>query len=156
MKYKKDIIQLGGLVILLLGICFWKPIWYKLFPVSEQYGVKYNKTRARLGIYPLPADWTTTGNEEKETKIWFPPAGDTSAVQREMKVIGVEDGRIRYENDFIVKPRPNREELTISYRYMDTAHRWSYALSSDQTNARPYPVTKEQVDSILHSWNFHQ
>jgi hypothetical protein len=151
MKHKKDIIQLSVLVVLVIGICFGKTIWYNVFPTADSFGIKFNKERKRLGLLPLPADWTTE-NGEKETKIWFPPKVDTSAVHREMKVVGVEDDRIKYENDFILKPLPDKEELTISYNFADKA--WVYALSSRLTHEQSYPITRQQVDSILNAWHF--
>jgi len=142
MKYKKDIIQLGVLVVLFIGICFGKTIWYTIFPTADSFGVKFNKERARLGILPLPDNWTTEQGE----------VVDSGAVHREMKVVGVENDRIKYENDFILKPEPDREELTISYRFTDSTR--NYAFSSRLTHEKPYPVTPQQADSILHAWNF--
>jgi hypothetical protein len=152
-KYKKDIIQIGILIILFGGIVFGERIWYKLFPAADQYGIQYNKERKRRGILPLPGSWTTEDND-KETKVWFPAEGDTGAVRRTMKVIGVSYDRIRFENDFIQKSLPNKEELTISYRY-DTTHPWTYTVSSELTKHRPYVITGAQMDSILKDWNFH-
>jgi hypothetical protein len=151
MKHKKDFIQLGVLVVLFIGICFGKTIWYTVFPTADSFGVKFNKERKRLGLLPLPDNWTTE-HGEKETKVWFPPAMDTGVVYREMKVVGVGNDRIQYENDFILKPKPDKEELTISYRFSDTT--WSYALSSRLTQEKPYSITRRQADSILNAWNF--
>jgi hypothetical protein len=151
MKHKKDIIQLGMLVVLFIGICFGKTMWYTIFPTADSFGVKFNKERTRLGILPLPGNWTTEQGE-KETKVWFPPVADTSAVHREMKVVGVENDRIKYENDFILKPKPDKEELTIGYRFTDTT--WNYSFSSRLTHEKPYPITRQQADSILNAWNF--
>jgi len=152
-KYKKDIFQIGVLIVLFTGIVFGERIWYKIFPAANQYGTRYNKERKRLGILPLPGTWTTEDNN-KETKVWFPPEGDTGAVRRTMKVVGVAYDRIRYENDFILKSLPNKEELTLSYRY-DTTHPWTYTISSALTGNRPYVINKAAADSILHAWNFH-
>lgn len=152
-KYKKDIIQIGMLIVLFGGIVFGKRIWYKFFPAADKYGVQFNKERQRHGVLLLPGNWTTD-DDEKETKVWFPPEGDTGAVRRTMKVIGVEYDRIKYENDFIMKPLPDKEELTISYRYYDTSHPWTYTVSSVLTQQRPYEISKVQVDSILSAWNF--
>ena len=152
-KHKKDIIQIIVLVVLFTGIFYGERIWYKVFPTANQYGTQYNKERKRLGILPLPGNWVTEDNE-KETKIWFPPEGDTGAVRRTMKVVGVAYDRIRYENDFIQKPLPNKEELTITYRY-DTIHPWTYTVSSTLTNHQPFVLSKAAADSILRAWNFH-
>jgi hypothetical protein len=152
-KYKKDITQIGIMILLFGSIGFGEKIWYKLFPVADKYGVAYNKERTKRGILLLPDSWTTEDNE-KETKVWFPPESDTGAVRRRMKVIGVAYDRIKYESDFILKPLPDKEELTISYRY-DTTHPWTYTVSSAVSKQRPYVITRAQADSILHVWNFH-
>lgn len=153
-KYKKDIFQIGLLIVLFGGIVFGERIWYKVFPAADKYGVKYNKERARRGILLLPDNWTTEDNE-KETKVWFPPAGDTGVVRRTMKVVGVAYDRIKYENDFILKPLPDKEELMISYRY-DTIQPWTCTVSSALTGQRPYVITRAQADSILGVWNFQK
>jgi len=152
-KYKKDIIQIVVVILFFGGITFGERIWYKIYPAAGQYGKAYNKERKRLGILLIPDNWTTDDNEN-ETKVWFPPEGDTGTVRRKMKVVGVAYDRIRYENDYIQKPLPNKEELAISYRY-DTTHHWTYTVSSELTNQRPYMLTGAQADSILKAWNFH-
>ncbi|SFD14020.1 hypothetical protein SAMN05518672_101676 [Chitinophaga sp. CF118] len=152
-KHKKDIIQLGVLLLVLIGYVYGNTIWYKLFPTADQYGVKFNKERIRRGILPLPGNWTTA-NDEKETKVWFPPKSDINSIHRGMKVVGVAYDRIKYENDFILKPLPNKEELALNYRY-DTTPSWTYTFSSSLTNQRPNVITREQVDSILKAWDFH-
>lgn len=152
-KYKKDITQIGIMILLFGGIVFGERIWYKLFPTADKYGVAWNKERKRRGILLLPDNWTTEDND-KETKVWFPPEGDTGAVRRTMKVVTVAYDRIKYENDFIQKPLPDKEELTISYRY-DTTHPWSYTMSSVLSSQRPYVISRAQADSILSVWNFH-
>ncbi|TWV93665.1 hypothetical protein [Chitinophaga pinensis] len=132
---------------------FGESLWDKYGPYANRYGAKYNDERHRLGILPLPEDWTTPNRSER--KNWFPPdAQKKDSVFRSMKYVNVEDGEIINEVDNILrKGKGGNDAISIFYFYDSTNH-WKYEFSSPGLSHQ-INLTAAQADSILHAWNFN-
>jgi hypothetical protein len=131
---------------------FGPALWDKYGPAAGRYGAKYNDERHRLGILPLPEDWTTPNRSE--IKAWFPPEGQKKdSVYRSMKIVNVQQDEIIAELDNIVRKVKGGQEALSIYYYYDSTHHWKYEFSMPD---QPHDtiITAAQADSILHAWNF--
>ncbi|WP_146186638.1 hypothetical protein [Pedobacter sp. HMWF019] len=115
---------------------------------QNEYGLSYNKTREKLGIPLIPADWSI--KERSENFIGW--SGNEQKVGHKRKAISFSGCRIESELDVFKLPNQNGKErlLEIEYNYPheSTGNTVIYTYQIDHYSKS---ISKTTADSILNS-----
>ena len=141
-------------LILILGLVIFnskiQDLWYDIFPVGEQYGVKWNQERQKRGIMVIPNNW---GNKDSDnyTKTWIP---DTNVGLRNRKIVVIDSERneIVSEVDYISKGDQNIE-IIYSYEKENTKESpWTIYYQQTGDSIANELIMKDQLDSMMIKW----
>ncbi|SFW85007.1 hypothetical protein [Chitinophaga sancti] len=150
---KKRVIQIVLFILLLVLVLSSQKLWYRFFAASGQYDARYNAEREKRGILPLQEDWITN-DKVRDTKAWFPQAKDTSTdVFRGMKLVVVENGKIKVEEDDILKRREGGNDGLQIFSFYDESNTKVYVYN-DYTGTIRDTISPWQADSLLRDWKF--
>lgn len=130
----------------------------------NDYGVKYNHIRQKLGIPLIPANWKVEFITSNSCDF-VNPTPNTKGPHRFMKRIFVnKDGVILSEHDVFYSGRSFydaldgntlSESISMEYDYSPSKNKnpWSIYLCVSPSRAAE-EITKEKADEILKSWGF--
>jgi len=138
-------------------------------PLEERYGAKYNEERGKIGLIPLNSQWLFS-HKENDMIFWNPKNLDSlkncSNAYYGQKRMRFKTDTLIFEADEFVGPKPFSEKGEfgeLSYIYYFTPYEmrsigWEYfimwQIGEDEKGmiVSSKDITKNEADSILHSW----
>ena len=139
-------------------------------PLEERYGINFNNKREKIGLIPLNSQWQFDKSDNKIGIFWNPKNLDSlknsSNAYYGQKRMRFKSDTIIFEADEFVGPKPFSEkgefgELSYIYYFTPFETRsigWEYSImwqiGEDERGmiVSSKDITKNEADSILHSW----
>ncbi|UYQ95283.1 hypothetical protein MKQ68_09260 [Chitinophaga horti] len=143
-------LALAGVVLYFNGKAWWR----KAFPPEQQYGVEFNKERAKRRMLLLPRSWKST-DSTADSQTWSAEETtfDKDTAYRKSKTIRLEKGRIVFEEDWIERFRKDssfNEYLVFGYHYDSLL---PLQVNYSRTGTAPVSLSRWESDSLMRVWH---